>query len=125
MAVLIIDDEPLLSLYLSELVDEFDFDVIGTAASPEQAKQLARSRAPDIALVDVALREKDDGIPVAHELSELYGTSIILLSGYGDIANRPDVLQLRPVSVLQKPCFPDVLQHALNEAAKALRKKGA
>jgi DNA-binding NarL/FixJ family response regulator len=64
---LIVDDnEPFLDS-ARRLLESDDLHVVGTATTAAQAIQLADERRPDIALVDVELRE-EDGFDVARQL---------------------------------------------------------
>jgi DNA-binding NarL/FixJ family response regulator len=123
-SVLIVDNEALVALYLSDLVEDFNFRVVGTAVTPDQAKQLAEQTSPDIALVDFSLQEKADGAALAQDLRERFGIAIIFLSGYSDIAGRPDVQRTSPIAVLQKPCPPNALKRALQDALRRIDAQG-
>jgi DNA-binding NarL/FixJ family response regulator len=64
---LIVDDnEPFLDS-ARRLLESDDLHIVGVATTAAQAVQLAEERGPDIALVDVELRE-EDGFEVARQL---------------------------------------------------------
>lgn len=64
---LIIDDNEAFLDSARRLLESDDLHVVGVAATAAQALRLAQERGPDIALVDVELRE-EDGFEVAREL---------------------------------------------------------
>src|SRR5688500_8669435 len=115
-SVLIVEDELLVGLFLTDLLEDLDQMVIGPAASPQAALAAAAKTPPQIAIIDVNLRGKGDGIALAGELQHLHGTRIIFLSGDASVAANPAVHAVKPVAVLQKPCPPGALETALRAA---------
>jgi CheY-like chemotaxis protein len=66
--VLIVEDEVLLAVELGFLVREAGYRDVGHAMSSDEAVQLARSLGPDLALVDVHLRDGPTGVEVGREI---------------------------------------------------------
>jgi two-component system, response regulator PdtaR len=114
--VLIAEDEPLVALFLTDVVEEQGLTAIGPAATPEEALAAAAETPPQIAIVDANLGAKGDGIALAEELQRLHGTRIIFLSGDASLSTNPAVHALKPSAVLQKPCPPGELEAALRTA---------
>jgi len=70
LRVLIVDDEAAARRRLAMLIEEIDPDgieIVGEAADGVEALSLARERAPDVILLDIAMREVD-GFDVARHL---------------------------------------------------------
>lgn len=67
--VLIVEDEVLLATELSFLVEEVGCRDIGHAMSSDEAIALAAALNPDLALVDVHLRDGPTGIDVARRIA--------------------------------------------------------
>ena len=116
--VLIVEDEPLVALFLADVLEDLGQTVIGPAATPEAALEAAAINPPQIAIIDAHLGGRGDGIALAGELQGRHGTRIIFLSGDASLTVNPAVLALKPLAVLQKPCPPGELEQALR-AAKA------
>jgi two-component system, response regulator PdtaR len=114
--VLIVEDEPLVALFLTDLLEDLGHTVIGPAITPEEALAAAAESPPQIAIIDANLGRKGDGIALAGELQGLHGTRIIFLSGDASLSANPAVRAINPVAVLQKPCPPDELEAALRAA---------
>jgi DNA-binding NarL/FixJ family response regulator len=114
--VLIAEDEPLVALFLTDVVKEQGLAAIGPAATPEKALAAAAEKPPQIAIIDANLGAKGDGIALAEELQRLHGTRIIFLSGDASLSAKPAVHALKPLAVLQKPCLPSELETALRAA---------
>jgi two-component system, response regulator PdtaR len=111
--VLIIEDEPLVAMFLTDQFDDVGRPVVGPVSSREAALRSAAATPPAVAIVDINLGSAGDGISLAKELQEAHGTAIIFLSGYADMAANDAVVAVNPVAVLQKPCASDDLIAAL------------
>lgn len=114
--MLILEDEPLVALFLQDAIEDAGWTVHGTAASGEEAIGLAARQRPDLAFVDVNLDGRCDGISVAGQLAERFGIRIVLVSGYPDIGSDERVAGLPLVAILQKPCSPEQIQQVLERA---------
>ena len=66
--VLLIEDEPLLALAVSDALVEAGYEVCGVAESATAALALAAQHKPELAMVDVRLVGDRDGIDLAEEL---------------------------------------------------------
>ena len=115
-AVLVVEDEPLVALFLVDLLEELGHPVVGPAATYEAALAAAARTPPRIAIIDVNLGGQGDGIALAGELQGAHGTRIIFLSGAADLSANPAVRAVNPLAVLQKPCQPGELEAALRTA---------
>jgi len=114
--VLIAEDEPLVALFLTDVVEEQGFTAIGQAATPAEAIAAAAETPPQIAIIDANLGAKGDGIALAAELQRAHGTCIIFLSGDASLSDNPAAHALKPLAILQKPCPPGELEAALQAA---------
>lgn len=110
--VLIVEDEFLVALQLEDMLIEAGHDVVGIASDQTAARAI--TQAPQVALVDLNLRDGPSGPAIAHYLAKQYGTSIIYVT-----ANASDIGNPAPTSigVVHKPFSP---QSILNSVAYAL-----
>lgn len=111
--VLVVEDEPMLSLDLQDILADLGFEVAGAAARIEPALELARKLAFDVAILDVNIGDQSI-LPVA-EIVDGRGLPIVFATGYGHgrIPGRFNVV------VLEKPYDIDSLGRALREALGA------
>lgn len=100
--VLIVEDEALLAMMLEASLTDAGYRVLGPVSSEKQAMQLAETTRPDLALVDIRLRDGGSGIAVARHLRER-GIPSLFVSGQGEEAraNRESA-----VGYLGKPYLP-------------------
>ena len=64
------------------------YEVVGTAADAADAISLAELHRPRLAIVDVTLIDGIDGITVARELAQRFGTRIVFATASPDLALR-------------------------------------
>jgi DNA-binding response OmpR family regulator len=67
--ILIVDDEPMISLLLEDWLEELGHQAVGPARNVKSALALIDSAGPDAAIVDVSLGA-ESGYPVAERLAE-------------------------------------------------------
>ena len=82
--VIIVEDEPLFRQMLhSQLDSDPDVQVVGEAATGEDAIQLADDLHPEVMLMDIELGDGMTGIEAGHTIKNKYpGTGIVLLSNH-------------------------------------------
>jgi CheY-like chemotaxis protein len=110
LRVLVVEDEPIVSLALQDMLADLECDVVGTAARLETALKLAHHLAFDIAVLDINLGGKSVD-PVAKVIAER-GLPVVFATGYG----RDSVPSHAPELVLEKPYELVSLRRALSQA---------
>lgn len=55
--VLIVEDETLIAMMLEQMVGDLGYEVVGTASTVENARELIESSSPDIVVLDRYVRE--------------------------------------------------------------------
>jgi CheY-like chemotaxis protein len=118
--VLIVEDDPILTLDLTELLEEWNYDVCGTATNAAAAMQLAARHRPDLALIDVGLRGEMDGIDLAVRLRRDFALPSIIISGAISSELEERALPARPAGFLSKPYMPSQLEKILVDARQSL-----
>lgn len=119
--VLIVDDEVLVAMFMSDLVEDAGLAVAGVARDAAAALEQAAATAPAVALVDLNLRGADSGVALARRLTEAHGTAVILVSGEHGLAERPDIVALAPAAIVEKPFDPDAMIRTLQAVAASAR----
>ncbi|MGL5838981.1 MAG: response regulator [Sphingorhabdus sp.] len=77
--LLIVEDEFLVALHLRQIVESLGFEVVGIAADADTALKLA-GKTPEIALVDVNLRDGETGPEIGKLLASEYGTTVLFIT---------------------------------------------
>ena len=111
---LIVEDEILLALQLKDAMAALGFHVSGLAPTPDRARFLAESEAPDVVLMDVSLQGGREGIEAARWMREVCGAEIVFVTGHTDRETLERIeSQVPGAPVLGKPVNPKHLAAAV------------
>jgi CheY-like chemotaxis protein len=80
--VLIIEDEPVIAMHLSQIVTDMGHEVIDTAISRSEAVRSAREMRPDIVLADIQLADGSSGIDAVHEILAMFDVPVVFVTAY-------------------------------------------
>lgn len=81
MRVLIVEDEPLIAWMLADCLEEGGHEVVGPAATLAEALALCNGAPPpELAVLDINLRDSSNGVDVARALLERWGVLSIFAS---------------------------------------------
>jgi len=111
LRVLIIEDDGMISLLLTILLEEMGYEVCATAATEDEAVAAADQTRPDLIIADVNLREGSgigamNRIGLVHRIPHIFATADV--SAIRE--SRPDAM------MIQKPYHFVELQNAINTA---------
>ena len=81
MRILIVEDEALIAMMLADSLEDGGHEVMGPAATMTEALALCEGTLPDLALLDINLRDGSSGVDVARALFERWGVLSIFASG--------------------------------------------
>lgn len=115
MRVLVVEDEPLIAASVEWELRDRGYDVVGPAASAAHAEDLAANLRPDLALVDINLTGRGDGVRLARTLRRSGIPSIFVTGQVCEARENRDAA----VALLAKP-FPVESLDAVVRAAAAL-----
>lgn len=120
MIILLVEDEALIALTLEMTLDEAGYTILGPVATAARALELAERTVPDLALVNIDLRDGDSGIILASELHHRWTVPVLFVSG-----QRADALAHRDVALgyLGKPYDPNVVLASLRVVRHLLEKR--
>jgi CheY-like chemotaxis protein len=96
--ILLVEDEFLIRMLLEDMLEELGYAVAGVAGRLDEATELAKSGAFELAILDVNL-DGEDVFPVADILASR-GVPFVFVTGYGG-RGLPEPYGSRPT--LQKP----------------------
>jgi len=115
-AILVVDDDEVFRSRVLRALASRGFTALG-AADHGSALEVARSGAPDRALVDLRLPGRS-GLEVVRDLRALRPKmSIVVLTGYGSIPTAIESLRLGAMNYLSKPVDVDQMLAAFDHAA--------
>jgi CheY-like chemotaxis protein len=112
--VLIIEDEPIIAMDLQLLVESAGHEVVGVAASEEEAVAIAERERPGLVLADVNLGQGGDGASAVERILARHTMPVIFVTAY------PERLltgtRVEPAFIIAKPFEPTTLAVATFQA---------
>jgi two-component system, response regulator PdtaR len=118
--ILIVEDDFLIAMQTESALTAAGFDVIGTAATAEEAVALAIQTRPFLAVMDIRLASKRDGIEAAQELFQNLGVRCIFATAHDDAHTRARAEPYAPLGWLTKPYTMSSLIALVTEALTRL-----
>jgi DNA-directed RNA polymerase specialized sigma24 family protein len=122
LPVLIIEDEPMIAIELSQIVRDMGMSVAGTAARQDEALSAAEAGNEEplgLVLADIQLPDSGSGIVAAQQILERYNVPIVFVTGFPERLLTGSGLE--PAFVVAKPFEPESLKvtiaHALSTYA--------
>lgn len=116
IAVLVVEDEPLLAAATADLLETMGHRVVASTNDGREAISLADRLHPDLVLMDIGLKGEMDGIEAAAVLYEQLGIPVVYLTGAADAATINRAARSRPFGYLIKPFADAELRGALEVA---------
>jgi len=101
--VLIVEDELIIQMHLSRIVEAAGHRVSGTAETCAEALAAAEREAPDLALVDIHLRGEGHGIDAARVLREKYDCAVVFATAHADTATLERTQGVEAAGYIVKP----------------------
>ena len=113
-SVLIIEDEPLISMQLEDLVRSLGHDICGTAATRTQAQEVVAEKTPGLVLADIQLADGSSGLDAVDDILAIDTVPVIFITAYPErllTGDRPE-----PTYLITKPFQEDTVRAAISQA---------
>lgn len=103
MKILIIEDDRLISLMLSKMVQKMGHEVVAIHAEGEKAITSVNELQVDLILMDIMLEGKIDGIQTMHAIQQHHTVPVIYITGNSDDSTKNRAASTNYVDYLIKP----------------------
>mgnify|MGYP001424217146 CR=1 FL=1 len=113
-SVLIIEDEPLISMQLEDLVKSLGHEICGTAATRTQAQDVVADKTPGLVLADIQLADGSSGLDAVDDILAIQSVPVIFITAYPErllTGDRPE-----PTYLITKPFQEDTVRAAISQA---------
>jgi len=113
-SVLIIEDEPLISMQLEDLVKNVGHDICGTAATRSQAQEVVAEKTPGLVLADIQLADGSSGLDAVDDILADVSVPVIFITAYPErllTGDRPE-----PTYLITKPFEEKTVRAAISQA---------
>jgi PAS domain S-box-containing protein len=101
--ILIVEDEPIIAEDLRLTLEGIGYSVVGTFARGRDALQAARTLAPDAVIMDILLKNGDDGIEYTRQIQRECDVPIVYLTAHMDRVTFDRAQETYPYGYLVKP----------------------
>ena len=116
--IVIVDDHAMLRAGLEQLLaGEPDLDVVGTAASGDEAITLARELRPDVVLMDLQM-PGTDGVRATREIVSEELADVLVLTSYSDAERIVGALDAGALGYLLKDAEPEEVLRGIRAVAR-------
>jgi CheY-like chemotaxis protein len=120
--ILIVEDEFIVADDLENQLTRLGHEVVGTAASGEEALAIADEKRPDIVLMDIQLEGPMTGVEAAKFIHNSTGAAVIFVTAFAAVFVRNPSQMTAPGICLSKPFSPVQLRAALESVGGAVNK---
>ncbi|NCP20224.1 MAG: response regulator [Erythrobacter sp.] len=113
-SVLIIEDEPLISMQLEDLVRGLGHEICGTAATRTQAQEVVAEKTPGLVLADIQLADGSSGLDAVDDILSIGSVPVIFITAYPErllTGDRPE-----PTYLVTKPFQEATVRAAISQA---------
>ncbi|MFC4290973.1 response regulator [Sphingorhabdus arenilitoris] len=112
--VLIIEDEPLISMELEQIVRDLGHDIAGTAATHKDALTAVEKTRPGLVLADIQLADGSSGIDAVQDIVRQSPVPVIFITAFPEkllTGDRPE-----PAFLITKPFQTSAVKAAISQA---------
>jgi CheY-like chemotaxis protein len=112
--VLIIEDESIIAIHLENMMTELGHDVVGIAATREDAVRQALARRPGLVLADVRLADGSSGIDAVADILRSFDVPVVFITAYPERLLTGE--RMEPTYLITKPFLPEAVKAAVGQA---------
>jgi|SRR5690554_7752048 CheY-like chemotaxis protein/DNA-directed RNA polymerase specialized sigma24 family protein len=112
--VLIIEDEPIISMDLEQIVRDLGHDVMATVVTRDEAVSAVSTRKPGLVLADIQLADGSSGIDAVKDIFSRFSVPVIFITAYPErllTGERPE-----PTFLITKPFLHSTVKAAIGQA---------
>jgi two-component system, response regulator PdtaR len=118
--IMVVEDEGLIALHLTEMLEKSGYRITGTCASGERAlKAIEQFPCPDLILMDIGLAGAIDGIETARRIKQRFSVPIIFVTAYTSDTTLELMQEISPEGVIFKPFLDTDLLGIIRKAIKS------
>lgn len=124
MKIAIVEDEVILSMALTLMLEEWGHLIVGTADNEEAALALVETERPDVVLMDIRLGRGDSGLAAARLIRAASDVPIIFCTAYADSPPiKAQVATIPSAHLIDKPVDEDQLEYLLRRLGERQRQR--
>jgi DNA-binding LytR/AlgR family response regulator len=118
--ILIAEDDVFISEHLKHIITEMNHNVCGIVDSEQKAITfLENNELPDLALLDIQMHGKDQGVMIANRLNKL-NVPFLFITSFSDKNTIQSAVKEMPVGYIVKPFLDDEIRESVTDVLNAL-----
>ena len=114
----IVDDEKIILLLLSKILQQMNYDVVAEASNGVEAVEKALEHKPDLILMDISMPGQFDGISAAEKINAAADIPIIFVTAYSKDMYKERLERVKYCSYIVKPIDMSQLQENIEKCLK-------
>ena len=114
--ILVVEDEIVIADNICLILEDLGYEVLEPAINYEEALQTIEAEKPDLAILDIQLGGKKDGVDLAWTIKEQFDFPFIFLTSNADAVTIERVKKVAPPAYLVKPFKKDDLYTSIELA---------
>jgi CheY-like chemotaxis protein len=114
--VLIAEDEVVIAMMLSDMVEAIGHSVVGRTRTGKETVESAKDRRPDIVLLDISMDYEEDGIDACKAIKEESpDIKIVFMTAYPEQSLEKTLKRISYDGYIEKPARLHTIQQKLKE----------
>lgn len=101
--ILIVEDEQIVAMDVEAQLSMLDYQVVGFAASGEEALRLAEEMCPDLVLMDIQLYGELDGVATADQIRRRWQIPVVFMTAFAGRETLARAKNAAPYGYITKP----------------------
>jgi CheY-like chemotaxis protein/DNA-directed RNA polymerase specialized sigma24 family protein len=114
VSVLVIEDETLIAMELSRIMQDMGHSVVGVASREASALEQAEQTSPGLVLCDIKLLDEDNGIAAAQRILQRFEVPVVFVTAFSEMLLTGG--RLEPAFVVAKPFDEETLKVTVAQA---------
>lgn len=103
LKVLVVEDDPMISESLCDILEMLEHEVIGVAENADEAIEICNEKTPDIALLDIQIGGDIDGVDLSELINQQFDLPFIFTTAYADDTTVRRAREKGPFGYVVKP----------------------
>ncbi len=103
MNVFLAEDDILIAEHLKDIILSFGYNVVGMAHNKKDAIEIIDTSEPDVALLDINMQRKYEGIEIGEYIQKNYNFPIIYITAHSEKTTIEKALKTKPSGYIIKP----------------------
>jgi two-component system, response regulator PdtaR len=117
-SILVVEDEPIVSMQLQESLEGMGHKVPAIIDSGDEVLSAVLTHKPDLILMDIKLRSFIDGVDAAKRLKLVCDVPVIYLTAYPSKGSQDRAMGTNPAAYLVKPISDKALGEQIDKALR-------